>query len=49
MDFVTERVIVSGNNALQDKMIINAVCVVMEGGREALNKKYYRILKALKP
>lgn len=49
MDFVTGQVIVAGNNALQDKKIRNAVCEVMEGGREALNKRYYRISKALKP
>lgn len=49
MDFVTGQVIVAGNNALQDKQIRNAVCEVMEGGREALNKRYYRISKALKP
>jgi DNA repair ATPase RecN len=48
MDFVTGQVVVAGNNALQDKKIRNAVCEVMEGGREALNKRYYRISKALK-
>ena len=49
MDFVAGQVIVSGNNALQDRQIRNAVCEVMEGGRDALNKRYYRISKALKP
>lgn len=49
MDFVSGQVIVAGNDALQDKKIRNAVCEVMEGGREALNKRYYRISKALKP
>lgn len=48
MDFVAGQVIVSGNNALQDRQIRNAVCEVMEGGRDALNKRYYRISKALK-
>lgn len=48
MDFFTGQVIVAGNNALQDKQIRSAVCEVMEGGREALNKRYYRISKALK-
>ena len=49
MDFVNGQVIVAVNNALQDRQIRNAVCEVMEGGREALNKRYYRISKALKP
>ena len=47
MDFISGQVIVAGNNALQDRQIRNAVCEVMEGGREALNKRYYRISKAL--
>jgi len=49
MDFVSGQVIKVGNNALQDRLIRNAVCEVMEGGRDALNKRYYRISKALKP
>jgi DNA repair ATPase RecN len=48
MEFHSGQLIVSGNNALQDRLIRNAVCEVMEGGREALNKRYYRISKALK-
>jgi ABC-type lipoprotein export system ATPase subunit len=48
MDFVSGQIINAGNNALQDKQIRNAVCEVMEGGRDALNKRYYRISKALK-
>ena len=48
MDFISGQIIVAGNNALQDRQIRNAVCEVMEGGREALNKRYYRISKALK-
>jgi hypothetical protein len=47
MDFLSGQVIKAGNNALQDKDIRNAVCEVMEGGRDALNKRYYRISKAL--
>lgn len=47
MDFVNGQVVKAGNNALQDKDIRNAVCEVMEGGRDALNKRYYRISKAL--
>ena len=49
MDFVSGQVVRVGNNALQDRQIRNAVCEVMEGGRDALNKRYYRISKALKP
>jgi Fe-S cluster assembly ATPase SufC len=48
MEFQSGQLVVSGNNALQDKQIRNAVCEVMEGGRDALNKRYYRISKALK-
>jgi hypothetical protein len=48
MEFISGQVIKAGNNALQDRQIRNAVCEVMEGGRDALNKRYYRILKALK-
>jgi ABC-type lipoprotein export system ATPase subunit len=48
MDFVGGQVVKASNNALQDKEIRNAVCEVMEGGRDALNKRYYRISKALK-
>jgi ABC-type lipoprotein export system ATPase subunit len=49
MDFVGGQVVQLANNALQDKKIRSAVCEVMEGGRDALNKRYYRISKALKP
>nr|WP_288837617.1 AAA family ATPase [uncultured Flavobacterium sp.] len=48
MDFVGGQVVKAGNKALQDKDIRNAVCEVMEGGRDALNKRYYRISRALK-
>jgi predicted ATP-dependent endonuclease of OLD family len=48
LDFVGGQVVKAGNNALQDKDIRNAVCEVMEGGRDALNKRYFRISKALK-
>lgn len=48
MDFSVGQIIVDGNNALQDLKIRNVVCEVMEGGRDALNKRYYRISKALK-
>lgn len=48
MDFISGQVTVAANDALQNRPIRNAVCEVMEGGREALNKRYYRISKALK-
>lgn len=48
MDFASGQVIKAGNNALQDRSIRNAVCEVMEGGRDALDKRYYRISKALR-
>ncbi len=48
MNFSSGQIIVEGNDALQNKDIRHAVCEVMEGGRDALNKRYYRISKALK-
>jgi ABC-type enterochelin transport system ATPase subunit len=48
MDFSEGQVRVVNNDALQSKPIREAVCTVMEGGRDALNKRYYRISKALK-
>ncbi len=47
MEFVSGQIVVSANNALQDKGIRTAVCEVMEGGRDALDRRYYRISKAL--
>lgn len=47
MNFQTGQIIVAGNDALQDRSIRSAVCDVMEGGADALNKRYYRISKAL--
>lgn len=47
MNYQTGQITVSGNNALQDREIRLAVCDVMEGGADALNKRYYRISKAL--
>lgn len=37
----------SHSGALQDVEIRDAICDVMEGGREALESRYYRITKAL--
>lgn len=47
MNYASGQVVKAANNALQDKEIRNAVCEVMEGGKDALNKRYYRISKAL--
>lgn len=48
MDFHSGQIVVNGNDALQNKDIRLAVCNVMEGGKDALYKRYYRISKALK-
>ena len=37
----------SHSGALQELEIRDAICDVMEGGREALDARYYRISKAL--
>lgn len=47
MDFNNGQIKVVSNSSLQDKVTRNAVCEVMEGGKEALNKRYFRISKAL--
>jgi len=47
MNFQTGQIVVAGNNALQDRNIRSAVCAVMEGGKDALDRRYYRIAKAL--
>jgi hypothetical protein len=47
MNFLQGQLVVSRNDALQDKEIREAVCEVMEGGRHALDRRYYRISKAL--
>ena len=47
MNFSSGQIVVAGNDALQDQSIRRAVCEVMEGGREALNRRYFRISKAL--
>lgn len=48
MNFNSGQIVVEGNDALQNKDIRLAVCNVMEGGKDALYKRYYRISKALK-
>lgn len=48
MNFNSGQIVVDGNDALQNRDIRLAVCDVMEGGKEALYKRYYRISKALR-
>lgn len=47
MHFGNGQIYVDESGALQDKAIREAVCDVMEGGKEALSNRYYRIFKAL--
>lgn len=52
-EFVTQLDYIRGqiqnvcSGALQEHTIRDAICEVMEGGKEALEKRYYRIFKAL--
>lgn len=48
MDFSKGQIQIEGNDSLQNPQIRTAVCDVMEGGKPALDKRYYRISKALK-
>ncbi|MCF6403146.1 hypothetical protein L3C95_09690 [Chitinophaga filiformis] len=48
MNFNSGQIVVDGNDALQNRDIRLAVCNVMEGGKDALYRRYYRISKALK-
>ena len=47
MDFVNGLIRNRCTGALQNHDIRDAICEVMEGGKEALEKMYYRIFKAL--
>jgi DNA repair ATPase RecN len=47
MRFATGQIWVGAMGALQRQEIRRAVCEVMEGGKEALDKRYYRISRAL--
>lgn len=47
MDYAGGQINVSHSGALQDFDIRNAICDVMEGGRQALENRYYRITRAL--
>jgi energy-coupling factor transporter ATP-binding protein EcfA2 len=47
MGFISGQILCQNHGALQRLEIRNAVCEVMEGGKEALSKRYFRISKAL--
>ena len=47
LDYVNGQIITAHAGALQNHDIRDAICEVMEGGKEALEKRYYRIFKAL--
>jgi energy-coupling factor transporter ATP-binding protein EcfA2 len=47
MRFVNGQISKGAMGALQQQDIRRAVCEVMEGGKEALDKRYYRISRAL--
>jgi hypothetical protein len=48
MDFHYGQIVNAGCGALQEEKIRNAVCEIMEGGKNALEKRYYKISKALR-
>ena len=47
MEFKGGQIVKQTSGALQDKDVRGAVCEIMEGGKEALDKRYYRISQAL--
>lgn len=47
MDYSNGEITAPASGALQNKSIRDAICLVMEGGKDALEKRYYRISKAL--
>ena len=47
LDYVNGQIITACAGALQNHDVRDAICEVMEGGKEALEKRYYRIFKAL--
>lgn len=47
LDFRNGQICNNCSGALQDHAVRDAICNVMEGGKEALEKRYYRIFKAL--
>lgn len=47
LDYVNGQIVTICSGALQDHAVRDGICNVMEGGKEALEKRYYRIFKAL--
>ena len=47
MDFANGQIYVRSVGALQERIIRNDVCEIMEGGQKALENRYFRISKAL--
>ena len=47
MEFKNGQIVKMHSGALQDKGVRGAVCEIMEGGKDALDKRYYRISQAL--
>ena len=47
LDYRNGQIINTCSGALQNHDVRDAICEVMEGGKEALEKRYYRIFKAL--
>ena len=47
LDYHNGQIVNACSGALQKHNVRDAICEVMEGGKEALEKRYYRIFKAL--
>ena len=47
MNFAGGQITCKFEGALQNQIIRNEICDVMEGGRDALKKRYFRIYKPL--
>lgn len=47
LDYINGQIQNVCSGALQEHSVRDAICEVMEGGKEALEKRYYRIFKAL--
>lgn len=47
LDFKNGQIVSANCGALQEHSIRDAICEVMEGGKEALEKRYYSLFKAL--
>lgn len=47
LDYINGQIVTVCSGALQDHAVRDGICNVMEGGKDALEKRYYRIFKAL--